>query len=56
MTENLDSQALGALLRHERLRLLLEALNGDGEETRLVGGAVRNSLLGRPVTDRDFCP
>jgi poly(A) polymerase len=53
VTENLDSQALGALLRHERLRVLLEALNGDGEETRLVGGAVRNSLLGRPVTDRD---
>jgi poly(A) polymerase len=53
VTETLDKQALGDLLRHPRLRLLLEALNGDGEETRLVGGAVRNALLGRPVTDRD---
>ena len=53
MTETLDKQALGDLLRHPRLRRLLAALNGDGEETRLVGGAVRNALLGRPVTDRD---
>jgi poly(A) polymerase len=53
VTENLDKGALRDLLRHGRLRLLLEALNGDGEETRLVGGAVRNALLGRPVMDRD---
>ncbi|HEX2126006.1 MAG TPA: hypothetical protein VHF45_05535, partial [Thermoleophilaceae bacterium] len=53
MTDRLDREALHGLLRHPRLRVLLEALNGDGEETRLVGGAVRNALLGRPVADRD---
>lgn len=33
---------------------LLAALNGAGEEARVVGGAVRNSLLGLPVTDVDI--
>ncbi len=33
---------------------LLAALNGDGEEARVVGGAVRNSLLGLPVIDVDI--
>jgi poly(A) polymerase len=28
-------------------------LNGDGEETRIVGGAVRNALLERPVIEVD---
>jgi poly(A) polymerase len=32
----------------------LEALNGDGEETRLVGGAVRDLALGEPVVDFDL--
>jgi poly(A) polymerase len=35
------------------LRCLLEALNGSGEETRIVGGAVRNTLIGRPLSDID---
>jgi poly(A) polymerase len=51
--EGLDRDTLADLLRHPRVRRLLEALNGDGEETRLVGGAVRNALLGHPVKDRD---
>ncbi|MEM5494769.1 CCA tRNA nucleotidyltransferase [Hoeflea sp. AS16] len=29
-------------------------LNQDGEEVRVVGGAVRNSLMGLPVTDTDL--
>lgn len=33
---------------------LLAVLNGGGEEARVVGGAVRNSLLGLPVTDVDI--
>ena len=53
MTGDLDREALQELLQDRRLRMLLEALNGDGEETRLVGGAVRNALLGRRVKDRD---
>ncbi|WP_234051046.1 MULTISPECIES: CCA tRNA nucleotidyltransferase [unclassified Xanthobacter] len=36
------------------LRDLLAVLNGGGEEARVVGGAVRNTLLGRPVTDVDI--
>ena len=29
-------------------------LNDEGEEVRVVGGAVRNSLMGEPVTDTDL--
>jgi poly(A) polymerase len=32
---------------------LLAALGGQGEDIRLVGGVVRNALLGRPITDID---
>jgi poly(A) polymerase len=49
----LDRTALADLLRRENLRRLLAVLNGDGEETRIVGGAVRNALLGRPVAEVD---
>lgn len=33
---------------------VLGVLNRDGEEARVVGGAVRNTLLGLPVTDVDI--
>jgi tRNA nucleotidyltransferase/poly(A) polymerase len=33
---------------------LLAALNADGAEARIVGGAVRNALLGQPVTEIDI--
>lgn len=33
---------------------VLGLLNGDGEEARVVGGAVRNALLGVPVGDIDI--
>ncbi|WP_407159192.1 CCA tRNA nucleotidyltransferase [Bradyrhizobium sp. STM 3557] len=32
---------------------VLALLNGDGEEARVVGGAVRNALLGIPIGDID---
>ena len=32
---------------------LLDVLDRDGEEARVVGGAVRNALLGEPVVDID---
>lgn len=35
------------------LRALLAVLDGAGEEARVVGGAVRNTLLGREVSDVD---
>ena len=41
------------LKRPETLRVFA-ALSGDGIETRAVGGAVRDALLGLPVTDIDF--
>lgn len=36
------------------LQKLLAALNADGEEARIAGGAVRNALLGEPVADVDI--
>src|SRR3984885_13211280 len=33
---------------------VFELLNGDGEEARVVGGAVRNSLLKIPIDDIDI--
>ncbi|WP_019171240.1 CCA tRNA nucleotidyltransferase [Pseudaminobacter salicylatoxidans] len=36
------------------LQKLLAALNADGEEARIAGGAVRNALLGAPVADVDI--
>jgi poly(A) polymerase len=33
---------------------VLALLNGDGEEARVIGGAVRNALLGMPVADIDI--
>src|SRR6185312_9906389 len=33
---------------------VLTLLNGGGEEARVVGGAVRNALLGIPVSDVDI--
>lgn len=36
------------------LASLLAVLNGQGEEARVVGGAVRNALLGLPVIDVDI--
>jgi len=35
-------------------RKLFGVLTGKGVETRAVGGAVRNTLLGRPVSEIDF--
>lgn len=43
-----------ALLGERRLGRILEVLNPEGEETRVVGGAVRNALLGLPPGDIDL--
>lgn len=40
-------------LEEPQLQKLLAALGSGGEEARVVGGAVRNALLGMPVTDID---
>ncbi len=36
------------------LQKLLSALSADGEDARIAGGAVRNTLMGEPVTDIDI--
>lgn len=40
-------------LREGALARLLVVLDRDGEEARVVGGAVRNALLGEPIGDID---
>jgi tRNA nucleotidyltransferase/poly(A) polymerase len=41
-------------LAEPHLQALLSALDTNGEEARVVGGAVRNALFGIPVTDIDI--
>jgi len=36
------------------VRRVFAVLSGEGAEARVVGGAVRNALMGLPVTDIDF--
>lgn len=54
MSRPLDEAALRGVLARPRLARVLAALDDPGEETRLVGGAVRDALLGRPVADIDL--
>jgi len=42
------------LLRQPAVRSVLAALDGEGRATRIVGGAVRDALIERPVTDADL--
>ena len=41
-------------LAEPNLQKLLAALSAGGEEARIAGGAVRNTLLGEPVSDIDI--
>lgn len=45
---------IARFLAQPTLARLLQALDGGGEETRVVGGAVRNLLLGEPASDIDL--
>jgi tRNA nucleotidyltransferase/poly(A) polymerase len=47
-------KGIDTLLADKGLRRILDLLNGNGEEARVVGGAVRNALLGRAATDTDI--
>ena len=51
-TLNIAKKALW--LHNEGLQKLLHCLSENGEEARVVGGAVRNQLLGYPVNDIDI--
>ena len=43
-----------AWLREGALARVLAVLDGAGEEARVVGGTVRNALLGEPLADNDI--
>ncbi len=52
--ETAPSVAGETWFRDSALTRILTVLNGDDAETRVVGGAVRNSLMGLPVADVDL--
>ena len=54
MTAELPSRLDAPWLREGALAKLLAVLDRDGEEARVVGGAVRNALLGEPPGDFDI--
>ena len=43
-----------AFLADPALQKLLDGLGRDGEDIRIVGGAIRNALLGMPISDIDL--
>lgn len=49
-----DSVAEESWFKDPALGRIFALLNEDGEEVRVVGGAVRNALMGLPVTDTDL--
>ena len=53
MTAPIATTLDAAWLREGAVARLLALLNRDGEEARVVGGAVRNTLLGLPVAEID---
>lgn len=52
--QEIDRAAARALLDRPDLSRLLATLDRDGEETRIVGGAVRNALIRHSVTEVDL--
>ncbi|MEH3118333.1 MAG: CCA tRNA nucleotidyltransferase [Methylorubrum populi] len=50
----LDADGPARLLARDGVRACLAALDAPGEETRLVGGCVRDALLGTIVSDIDL--
>jgi len=46
--------AATALLQDQALVQIFAAIDRDGDETRIVGGALRNALFGRPVHEIDL--
>ena len=54
LPSGLDPEGPGRLLARPGVRACLGALDVSGEETRLVGGCVRDALLGREASDVDL--
>ena len=53
MTGRTDRRLDAPWLRDGALPRLIAVLDRDGEEARVVGGAVRNALIGEPVHEHD---
>jgi tRNA nucleotidyltransferase/poly(A) polymerase len=53
MAGRTESKLQAAWLNEGGLPRLLAVLDADGEEARAIGGAVRNALLGMPVSEVD---
>jgi poly(A) polymerase len=49
-----DEAALKRLLDNSALRRVLAAIDQGGDEARIVGGAVRDALTGRPIKEIDL--
>jgi poly(A) polymerase len=49
-----DRPSCAALLDAAHVKRIFETFVGAGEDTRIVGGAVRNAVLGAPVHEIDF--
>ncbi|MBB4199129.1 hypothetical protein CCR94_16660 [Rhodoblastus sphagnicola] len=49
-----DAEKLGQLFTRPGVRRIFAALDREGEELRIVGGAVRNALLDEPIGDIDL--
>jgi poly(A) polymerase len=54
MSETLPSLASADWLQQPSLRRVMQAIAAAGGEARVAGGAVRNALLGEPVTEVDL--
>jgi poly(A) polymerase len=54
MTDPTQKKLDAAWLREGAVARLLSILSSDGEEARVVGGAVRNALLGEPINEIDI--
>jgi poly(A) polymerase len=54
MNANLPNLASAEWLTAPAVRQIFAVIEGGGEEARIVGGAVRNALMGRPVHEVDF--
>jgi tRNA nucleotidyltransferase/poly(A) polymerase len=54
VSRHLDRAGLGALLARPGVQAVLAALSAPGEETRLIGGCVRDALLGSAASDIDL--
>ena len=60
MTASIPNLAHAAWLNEPRLQAVMAAISAAGDDVRVVGGAVRNALLGVPISDVDLqqqcCP